>query len=340
MPDFPVTIDTALAEFRASLGISMPQQLREAFLTHRDLAGEAIEFCKRRGVSESPARIVASLLGVGPHRFHHLEPNLSRVFQGDIDTLGDMIDRDTRSTHAAHAGGEAGFPPYPAYLYHQRKHFSLEAIEYRTGEWRYWHLTTLRQHLMDRLEGRFVALASAQVPRATHRVSLGSDHVELLDVTCSAREDAVSRRLTLYGRRLAFSLVDEALANPETIPGRVGISSPGPDDFGTEEEPTGTWTLALTNEDDAALIRCEDIDASANSLGVFSLSDWARGVVRHAISKAEVMLAQETVRLRDELKELQGPAEPRRMVVDASLADLFEEARRQSAVVALDDGAV
>lgn len=254
----------------------MPQQLRGAFLTREDLSGEAIAFCKSRGVSESPAQIVASLLGTGPHKFHHLEPNLSQVFQGDIDTLADMIDRDTRSTHAVHAGGAAGFPPYPAYLYHQRQHFSLEAIDHRTGEWRYWHLTTLREHLMDRLEARLVALASAQVPRVIHRVSLGGGRVELVDVTSSAREDIEAS---------AYSL-------------------------------------------------------GAYSLGAFSLSDWARGVIKRAIRKAEEMLGQETARLRDELKELHGPSGPRRMVVDASLADLFEEARRQSAVVALDDGAV
>lgn len=343
MPDSFPPLDTTLAEFRASIGAETPAALRKAFHAREDLVAEAITFCESRGVTDSNARIVSRLLGVGPHGFHHLEPNLAGAFQADMPSLAHMIEREARATYAAHTEGqrETLFVPLPAYLHHQRQHFSLEAVECRNGQWRFLHLTTLRQHLVDLLEGQLVTQAAECIPRARNRTALDRARVELQRVASAASEDEVHRHLVLYGKRLAHSLIDEVLSDLSAIPGRVGVSPPGPDDFGFPGEPAGTWTLALVHPGDADKIRCADIEDSLSQLGTFPLCEWTEAVLQRVTREAGAHLAQEVDRLRTSLHAMQGPPVPRRMIINESMADLFdesaEEIQRQCRAVAEAD---
>lgn len=52
----------------------------------------------------------------------------------------------------------------------------------------------------------------------------------------------------------------------------------------------------------------------------------SRRISRDHMAAAEEDLAQEAGRLRASLESMQGPPEPRRMIVPAEMEDLFQEA--------------
>lgn len=323
MPD--TALNAALDLFRAKLGIETPAALRTAFYDRDDLVRQACEFCEQQGVDSSGARVVSRLVGIGRNGFHHLEPNLRAVYQGDMPRLAHMIECEASTRHAVHADclHDPQLDPLPAYLNHKRGHFSLEAVECRNGEWRYWHLTTLRQHFSDTLETLFYSLANKCVPTTRHRAVRPSNKVELQTVAKTASEDEIARELRLYAQRFVCATVDTLLADPKAIPGRVGMSPPRPDDYGTPDDPTGTSTLALMYPGDADLIVCKDVVTSAVSLGAFPLTEWIDGVVGEATRNAVDEFTAEAARLRNLMASLQGPPEPRRMIIPARYENLF-----------------
>lgn len=139
-----------------------------------------------------------------------------------------MIDQEARATHAVHAQhNPKPIPPLPSYLRYQRENFTFEASEHRHGEWRHYHFTTLRTHLVERLEDDITGTTAKLVPMANHRVELDGDQVKRQRVPYSLADHRVRRELTLFTKRLTHSLADHVLGDlseSNATPGAIGIS--------------------------------------------------------------------------------------------------------------------
>jgi len=327
----------ALDAFRRQHRIEDTNDLRDRFYElapagadrqNRDLLEEAIEFVEKAGVEAPGYQVACLLLGSGEHHFHHGEPNLANVFQGDMRTLAEMIDREARATHAVHATSDpTAIPPLPAYLHHQHQHFTIEASECRDGEWRHYHFTTLRTQLLELLEGNLARAVSGQFPMASHRVVLEDDQVERQRVPYSLVDQSVRREMTLFTKRMAHTLVDhalEVLQENGAIPGAIGIDKE-PDSGPGHPEPL--WTVALVDPSDAANLNCGDIIGCSSWLGMFDMAPLVDDIIEWADSQIDSEVAREIERLRGYYAGLQGPPEPYRMIASASFDRLMENIR-------------
>lgn len=329
----------ALSAFRRQQRIEDIHDLRDRFYAcasqpqaegGHDLVEMAIDYVHEQGINAPGHQVACLLLGTGEHHFHHGEPNLAHIFQGDMPTLAEMVDQEARATHAAHATHDpATIPPLPAYLRHERQHFTIEASERRDGEWRHYHFTTLRTHLVGRLEEELAGAVAEQLPMASHRVELGDDRVERQRVPYSLADKHVHRDLTLFSKRLAHRLADHALGilqGEDGIPGAIGIDRE-PDSGPGHPEPL--WTIALAEPSDAARLNCGDIEGCMNWLGTFDMAPWMDDIVEWGSEQIDREVRREITRLREQYAGLQGPPEPYRMVASASLDRLLENIREE-----------
>lgn len=329
----------ALSAFRHQHRIDDMHDLREWFDAcassakaegGKELVELAIDYMHEQGVYAPGYQIACLLLGTGEHHFHHGEPNLARVFQGDMPTLAEMVDQEARATHAAHAQHDPiSTLPLPAYLRYQRENFTIEASERRHGEWRHYHFTTLRTHLLERLEDDITGTAAELVTMANHRVEFDGDQVERQQVPYSLADNRMRQELTLFTKRLAHSLADHVLGDlreSDGIPGAIGISRE-PDRGSGHPEPL--WTVALVDPADATNLNSGNIEICMNWLGTFDMAPWMDDIIEWAGEQTDREVRREIERLREQYAGLQGPPEPYRMVMSASLDRLLESIREQ-----------
>ncbi|QTP54679.1 hypothetical protein HNO51_08270 [Billgrantia sulfidoxydans] len=329
----------ALSAFRHQQRIEDMNDLRDRFYAlaaaggdgeQKDLLEEAIDFVKEAGVDAPGYQVACLLLGTGEHHFHHGEPNLAHVFQGDMPTLAEMIDQEARTTHAAHLKHDpASTPPLPAYLRHQRQQFTIDASELRDGEWRHYEFTSLRNLILGELEQRVAGTQAELLPFTTHRVDLGEGWVERQHVPASSADNLVRRDLVLFNKRLAHSLTDYAmtvLQRDNALPAAIGITRE-PDTGPGHPEPL--YTVALVNPGDASALNCGDIIDCMNWLGTFELAPVLEDVMAWGEAQLDRVLPAEIERLQGHYAAVQGPPEPYRQMMDDQLDRLLEGIREQ-----------
>jgi len=93
----------ALNAFRRQHRIEDTHDLSDRFYTcissaqeegSKELVELAIDYVRKQGVDAPGYQVACLLPGTGEHHFHHGEPNLAHVFQGDMPTLAEMIDQE------------------------------------------------------------------------------------------------------------------------------------------------------------------------------------------------------------------------------------------------------
>ena len=131
-------------------------------------------------------------------------------------------------------------------------------------------------------------------------------------MSVSLDEEMTARELVLSAHRVVHFLVNDLSRRGTTPPERVGILR---DPLGVSaDDPASVWTYAVGDFADTAQLRCDDIEAGAQSLGAYALDKWAEPAIAGMHPQADVMLHEEEARARAAHADLQGPPAPHRAV--------------------------